>query len=102
MEYKNILFNFNSNSYYTMTSLSDNTNPVFHKFNQPSMPDWSYPNDTCLSPNIINKIGLIIISTLHKVNGDTPLQSHFITTLPTFSFVYSLLRSLYRRQIWLR
>jgi len=44
MAYNNNFFNFNSNPYYTPTSFSDITNPAYHNFNQPSVPDWSYPN----------------------------------------------------------
>ena len=34
-----------SNPYVTPTSFdSDITNTAFYNFNQPSMPDWSYPN----------------------------------------------------------
>jgi len=33
--------------------------------------------NTCSNPNTMNKIG-IIITTLHRVNGDTILPSHIV------------------------
>ena len=42
MAYNNIFSIFNGNSYYT--SFSDITNPAYHNFNQPSVPDWFFPN----------------------------------------------------------
>ena len=44
MDYNNNFFNYNNNPYYTPTSFSDITNPAYHNFDQPSVPDWSYPN----------------------------------------------------------
>ena len=45
MAYNNNFYNFNGNPYYTPTSFdSDITNPAYHNFNQPSVPDWIYPN----------------------------------------------------------
>ena len=41
----------------------------------------------CSNPNIMNKIR-IIITTLHRVSGDTITPSLWSTTLPTFSFIY--------------
>ena len=49
-------------------------------FNQPSVPDWSYPINTCPSPNTMNKTG-IIITTLHRANVDTTLPSHIVNHL---------------------
>ena len=36
------------------TSFSDITNPVYHNFNQPSVPDWSYPNQYNPCPQSYN------------------------------------------------
>ena len=45
MDYNYNYSNTYSDPYFTLTSFdSDITNPVFHNFNQPSMPDWFYPN----------------------------------------------------------
>ena len=45
MTYNNNFFNFNGNPYYTPPSFDfDITNLTYHNFNQPSVPDWSYPN----------------------------------------------------------
>jgi len=44
MAYNNNFSNFNGNPSYTLISFSDITNPVYHNFKQPSVPDWSYPN----------------------------------------------------------
>jgi len=44
MAYNNNFFNFNEDPCYTPTSYSDITNPAYHNFDQPSVPDWSYPN----------------------------------------------------------
>jgi len=42
--YNNNFFNFNGNPCYTPTSFSDVTNPTYYNFNQPNVPNWSYPN----------------------------------------------------------
>ena len=73
MAYNNF-FNFNNNPYYTPTSFSDITNPAYHNFNQPSVPDWSYPNQYNPYPHLITIISRII-STLHRVSGDSPPPS---------------------------
>ena len=47
MDYNYNYSEYNSNPYFTPTSFnSDITNPTLHNFNsnQPSMSDWSYPN----------------------------------------------------------
>jgi len=48
-------YNYNCFNAYgdpTPTSFdSDITNPAFHNFNQPSMPDWSYLNQYILQPH---------------------------------------------------
>ena len=45
MDYNYNYSDYNSNPYFTPTSFSsDITNPALHNSNQPSMPDWSYPN----------------------------------------------------------
>ena len=45
MDYNYNFFNAYSDSYFSLTSFnSDITNLALHKFNQPSMPDWSYLN----------------------------------------------------------
>ena len=45
MDYNYNYSNTYSDSYFTPTSFNlDITNLIFHNFNQPSMPDWSYPN----------------------------------------------------------
>ena len=43
MAYNNNFSNFHP--YYTPTSFSDITNPAYPNFNQPSVPEWSYPNE---------------------------------------------------------
>ena len=80
----NNFFNFNGNPYYTPTFFSDFTNVAYHNFNQPSVTDWSYPNQYNLCPqsyDIISKI----ISTLHRVNGDSPSRVRFSTNLSSLS-----------------
>ena len=77
MAYNNNFFNFNEDPYYTPTSYSDITNPAYHNFNQPSVPDWSYLNNYMPQSQYYDKTE-IIITTLHRVNGDTTLPSHII------------------------
>jgi len=50
MAYNNNFFNFNEDPYYTPTSFSDITNPAYHNFDQPSVPEWSYPNEYNVGP----------------------------------------------------
>ena len=45
MAYNNKFSNFNGNSCYTLTTFSDITNLAYHNFNQPSVPNWSNPNE---------------------------------------------------------
>jgi len=54
----------------------------------------------CPSSNIMNKTG-IIITTLHRVRGDTTLPSHMVNYLTTSSFIYSFSRTAFRRTKWL-
>jgi len=45
MDYNYYYSNAYNDPYFTSTSFDlDITNPTFHNFNQPSMLDWSYPN----------------------------------------------------------
>ena len=45
MDYNYNYSNAYGDPYFTQTSFdSDTTNPAYYNFNQPSMPDWSYPN----------------------------------------------------------
>ena len=45
MNYNYNYSDYNLNPYFNPTSFnSDITNPTLHNSNQPSMPDWSYPN----------------------------------------------------------
>ena len=80
MTYKNNFSNFNDNSCYTPTSFSDITNPAYHNFNQSSVLDWSYPNQYNPYPNLMTII-FKIISTLHRVNGDSPPPSPIFNQL---------------------
>ena len=61
MDYNYNYSDYNSNLYFTPTSFnSDITNPALHNYNQPSMPDWSYPNQYMPQPSIMKKNGTII------------------------------------------
>ena len=44
MDYNYNYSHANSDPYFTLTSFSDITNLAYHNINQPSMPNWSYPN----------------------------------------------------------
>ena len=84
MAYNNNFSNFNGNSYYTPISFSDITNPAYHNFNQPSVSDWSYRINITHTPNLMTIISRII-STLHRVNGDSPSpESNFHPTCPPY------------------
>jgi len=51
MDYNYNYSNAYSDLYFTPTSFdTDFTYPVFYNFNQPSMPDWSYPNQYLPQP----------------------------------------------------
>ena len=93
----NNFFYFNGNPYYTPTSFdSDITNPTCHNFNQPSILDWSYPNNICPNLNTLNKTGTII-TTLHRVSGDTTPPSHIVNHLTNIQLIYSFSRITIRR-----
>jgi len=58
-------------------SFLDITNPAYHNFNQPSVRVGLIRINTCPSPNTMNKTE-IIITTLHRVIGDTASSSHIV------------------------
>ena len=63
------------NSFFTPISFdSDNSNPVMYNMNQPYMPGWDFPTQYDPIPNLMTII-FKIISTLHRVNGDSPAPS---------------------------
>jgi len=86
MAYNNKFFNFNGNPCYTPTSFSDITNPTYHNFNQPSVPDWSYPINTTHAPNHMTII-IKLIPTLHRVNGIHLPRVQLSTNLSSLSFL---------------
>ena len=103
MDYNHIYSNAYSDPYFISTSFdSDITTRHFIILtNQVCWIDLIWIN-IYSSPNIMNKTGIIIISILHRVSGDTTPTSHMINNLPTSSFIYSFSRSTYRRKIRFR
>ena len=74
-------FNHNMNLYFTPTSFdSDNSDPAMYNMNQQFMPSWVIRINMTHIPNhmIIN---FKIISTLHRVNGDSPPPSQIFNRL---------------------
>ena len=62
------------------TSFLDITNPAYHNFNQPSVSDWSYLNQYNPCPQSYDHNSRII-STLHRVDGDSPPPSPIFNQL---------------------
>jgi len=78
MNYNYNYSNAYSDPYFKLTSFdSDITNPAYYNINQLSMSDWFYSNQYIPSLNIMNKTGTII-TTLHRVNGDTTPPSYIV------------------------
>ena len=70
MNYNYNYFNAYSDPYFKPTSFDSNiTNSSYHNFNQPSIPDWSYPNQYMPQSQSMKKTRTII-TTLHRVSGD--------------------------------
>ena len=79
-------FNHNMNSYFTLTSFDlDNSDPAIYNMNQLYMPGWDYPTEHDSYPQSYDH-NFSIISTLHRVNRDSPSPSQTSTTFPQFSF----------------
>ena len=55
----------------------------------------------CPSLNIMNKTGIIIIFSLHRVSGDTTPSSHIINNLTNIQLQYSFFWTTNRRTTWL-
>ena len=83
MDYNHKFSNFNNNSYFTQTSFNPDYTKLactnFHqqKFNQVFWVGLILIN-TCPNPIIMIKI---IISTLHRIDGDTMPLSHIVNHL---------------------
>ena len=73
--------------------------PAYHNFNKSSVPNWSYPNQYMSHSQYMNKTE-IIITTLHRANGDTTPLSHIINHLTNTHLHILFLLS--RRINWLR
>ena len=58
-------------------SFTDITNPAYHNFNQPSVPDWSYPNQYNPCPQSYN---------YNFQNNFNSSQSQWGFTSPEFNF----------------
>ena len=72
---------FSIHPYFIPTSFdSDNSDPAMYNMNQPYMSNWDYPPQYVPNPNTMNKSG-IIITTLHRVSGDTTRPSHMVNHL---------------------
>ena len=86
MDFNNNSFNPNMNQYFIPTSFdSDNSNPAVYNMNQLYRPDWDYPTQYDHTPNPITKI-FKIISTLHRVYGDSPpLSQNFNHLVPYYT-----------------
>ena len=82
MAYNNNFSNFNP--YYTPTSFSDITNPAYHNFNQPSVPDWSYPNQYNLCPQSYNHNFQNNFNSSQSQWGITSPESNFQPTCPLY------------------
>jgi len=82
MAYNNNFSNFNSNPYYTPTSFSNITNPVYHNFNQLSVPDWSYPNQYNPYLQSYNHSFHNNFNSSQSQWGFTSLESNFQPTCP--------------------
>ena len=82
MAYNNNFTNFNGNPYYT--AFSDITNPAYHNFNQPSMPDWSYPNQYNQCPQSYNHNFQNNFNFSQSQWGFTSPESNFQPTCPPY------------------
>ena len=88
----NNCFNPNMNPYFTLTSFdSDNSNSAMYNMNQQYMPSWDYPTQYDPFPQPYDH-NFKIISTLHRVNGDSPpLSQIFNRLVHNFHKVHSLI-----------
>jgi len=85
-------FNPNMNPYFTPTPFdSDNFNLTFYNMNQPNTPGWTYLNQYNPCPKLMTII-FEIISTLHRVNGDSTSPSQIFNHLVyNFHNIHSLI-----------
>jgi len=87
----NNFFNLNMKPYFTLTSFdSDNSDPTMYDMNQPYMSGWNYPTQYDSYPQSYD-YNFKIISTLHRVHGDsTPPSLIFNHLLYNFHIIHSL------------
>ena len=84
MAYNNNFFNFNGNPYYTPISFSDITNTAYHNFNQPSVQDWSYPNQYNPCPQSYDHNFQNNFNSSQSQWGFTSPESNFQSTCPPY------------------
>jgi len=69
------------NPYFTLTLFDlDNSNPAMYNMNQPHMLSWDYPTQYDPYPNLMTII-FKIISTLHRINENSPPPSQIFNRL---------------------
>ena len=77
----NNFFNPNMNPYFTPTLFdSDNSDPAMYNMNQPYMPNWNYSTQYVPQSQYYEQ-DWIIITTLHRVSGDTTPPSIMVNHL---------------------
>ena len=84
----------NFNPYYTPNSFSDITNPAYHNFDQPSVPDGLIRMNITHTPHLITIIS-IIVSTLHRVHGVLSPPSLILNQIVPVSYTHLTLPTIY-------